>query len=494
VAKRFLSAVLFIGCLLGLCVSARAVSIEQVQPVMPEISVYVHTDGEDLSSIGASDIEATLDGGPLSVESLAPSDEGIFYIFMFDISRSISQKHLDAAKAAVLSTFQGLRSQDQMAVITFGNEVKTLLSGGESAEQVNQAVSALQCTDDNTHFYDAMDTLVKTAAAKTDLRNIAVVVSDGMEDAQSGMTQAQLEQTLAQSGIAVYALAVDSSPAAALETFRNFIHVSGGELYVFSPENAGEMLGSLLAKVGETWSLSLLADSNIADGQQHTLAVKFGGLGSVSAQICPVKWIPDDKAPTIVSVSADYSAETVTAAFSEAMDGLDDMSRYKLSGADGKTLPLSLGAETADTVTLSAKGLSGGTGWKLTFSGLTDASMEKNPLPERTVELAGNAAYSSSAPQSSAPAVSSSQAPAAAKEEGDLRSAKQEVLRAVLIIAGVVAVAAAAAVAAVAAARHRRRGKDGGKAETKKYPAEKQTVRFFFDPGAGENGKDHTKK
>ena len=81
---------------------AGAVSLEQVQPVMPRIDVFVHDGDTPLETLAPEDISATLDGVPLRVEALQPSDQGIFYVFMLDISRSISEGHLTAAKDAVI--------------------------------------------------------------------------------------------------------------------------------------------------------------------------------------------------------------------------------------------------------------------------------------------------------------------------------------------------------------------------------------------------------
>lgn len=476
VTKKLLLITGLLCCLL--CVGASAVSLEQVQSVMPEISVYIHDNGEDLTALSAGDIQATLDGKSLAVEELAPSEEGIFYVFMLDISKSISRAHLEAAKQAVLSTYQQLRQQDQLALIAFGNEVQLLLGGSESAQQVQSTLDALEPTDNNTRFYDAMDTLVKTATAKTNMRRVAVVVSDGVDDpSQSGMTQEQLEDILRQSGVAVYAMAVDSAPKAALDNFRQFIEVSGGSLYTFSPANASAMLTQLLTRIDAIWRLNLRADSNIADGETHALEVSFGSLGSVSTDIRPVNWTPDREPPYLLSLSTDSAGGTVTVAFSEAMAGIDDPAHFQIHGPDGKEPEVRIAAAEADKVTLAAEGISDAAGWELAISGLTDASMEKNAMPSCTVPLSGVTQQ----PSSSAAQSAGNAAPDA------VQTAKSELIRTVAILAGVVL----AAVAAIIVALRVRRRSPKAKVKEEKRPAEKQTVRFLFrsDSHEGEQEK-----
>lgn len=431
-AKKLFTAILLISCLL--CAQASAVSLEQVQPVMPDISVFVHSDGQDLGGLAPSSITATLDGEPLTVGDFAESDEGIFYVFMLDISRSISQNYLDAAKQAVLNTYQQMRQQDQLAVITFGDAVTVLLDGSESAQVVSEKLAAVKATDSNTQFYAAMDTLIKTASAKTDMRRCAVVVSDGVEDAQSDMTQEELETTLRQGGVAVYALAVDSASAGSIKTFRSFVDVSGGELFEFSPDDAQSKLSQLLQQIDEIWQLNLKAGSNIADGTERALSVKFGDLGEVTAQIKPNQWTPDDTPPYVLSLAADETAGTITVKFSEAMTGLDNPNNYKLLSPEGKETALTLSSAGADTVTLAASGFTRD-GWKLALSGLTDASMEKNTMPDRTLPLSGQLAEDAAKP-------GVTPAPAEADSAGGLSP-----LLMIVIAAAAVAVLAAALVA-----------------------------------------------
>jgi hypothetical protein len=485
-AKKFLVLIALLTCLL--CVHASAVSLEQVQPVMPDISVFVHSDGQDFSSLKPEDISATLDGKALKVGDFAVSDEGIYYVFMLDISKSIKQDYLDAAKQAVLNTYKQLRPQDQLAVITFGDKVTVLLDGSESADVVSQKTAAIKCTDNNTRLYDAMATLVKTASAKADMRHVAVIVSDGVESSDEDITQEQLEQNLREGGVAVYALAVDTASDADTANFRNFVKVSGGELFVFSPSSAQQTLTSMLKQIDEIWAVKLTADSNIADGKQHDLEIKFGGFGTVSTQIAPTKWVPDDTPPYILSLDTDETAGTIKVVFSEAMEKLDDLTCYKLQAPSGTTAPaLSLSSAEADSVTLAASGISKADGWQLAFSGLTDASMEKNAMPACAVPLSGVAAAVSTATD----AVSATDAAA---------EAAGSVVSPIIIVIIVAAVAIAAVIGAVFYLKKHGGLKlgsaksAGGSKVLKKHKKTEETPHFVFQNTDGKKPDDRDGK
>lgn len=365
-----------------------AVSLEQVQPLMPRIDLFVHAEGSPLETLTLEDITATMDDVPLKAELLQTSDRGIFYVFLVDISRSISEQHLVAARQAVLDIYRKMGPDDLLSLISFGSSVNILLQGGEPADQVEAALDTIHSTDNNTRFYDAMNTLVQTVSAKSDMRRIAVVVSDGVDATDGGMTQEQLEQILRESGVAVYALAVDSTTEAVRERFRNFIQVSGGELFPFSPSDAGEKLGQLQSYIDQTWHLRLTAPTNIADGEEHQLAVQFGQLDNLTVQIRPTKWIPDEKPPYALSVDTALDSATVTVTFNEPVSNASDSRCYVLKDPEGQVVPFTLLSYDSTHATLLCPQLINPTDWTLELRGLIDVSMEANKIIPISLKLA----------------------------------------------------------------------------------------------------------
>lgn len=379
-----LAAVMTIFC----ATHASAVSLEQVQPVMPQIDVFVRDGDTDLKTLQTEDVIATLDGTPLKTELLEPSSQGVFYVFMMDISTSISEAHIAAAREAVMNTYRQMGPDDQLALISFGSKVNLLLQGGESASEVEAALDTVHSTDNNTRFYDAMNTLVETASAQSNMRRVAVVVSDGEDDVDAGMTREELESILRRSGVAVYALAVDSASEETISSFSQFIRVSGGDLFTFSPDNADEQLAALQESIDEIWHLQFTAPSNVVDGENHELVIQFGQLDTLSVDICPTQWIPDDKAPYLVSVAPDTITDTVTLTFNESMSDLNNPANFVLKDASGSTVPFTITSVEPSCVVLQCSSLDNPAGWTLEIKPLTDASMENNAMASCTVLLA----------------------------------------------------------------------------------------------------------
>ncbi|MEA4966107.1 MAG: VWA domain-containing protein [Oscillospiraceae bacterium] len=437
---------LFCGVILTCALLTAAVSAataEQVQITMPNVDLYFYADGEDLSQVRTGDVTATLGGEALTVDGLSRDQQGVFYVYLLDVSGSIPDSHFDAALQAVKDARTRLRSQDKLALISFGSEVRLLLQGGETAEEADAVLDGLQNTDKNTMFYTAMDELISFLDETSDMRRVAVVVSDGIDDTDAGVTQEELEQTLLRSGISVSALCIDTASAEDVAQFRSLLQISGGELYPFSPEDASATLESLLDRLSGGYLLELSAPNNLASGTEETLRADFGQGTVLELAVTPEDWVPDETPPAVLSASWDQNSGTIAVKFTEAVQGGDQPEHYVLTCSDGAVIPVST-AESADGVTFAvtpSEALPENQDVTLTLCGITDVSMEQNPVAAfRQVVSTGTPSTSSAASAAAAAAETS----AGAAEEPLLSTGT------ILLLA---AAAAAAAVAVVVIVR-----------------------------------------
>ncbi|NCC66643.1 MAG: VWA domain-containing protein [Clostridia bacterium] len=377
----FYITVCLIMCLV-LAIPAGALTLEQVQASPPQFDVYIYGDGADLSGVTADGVAATLGGATLDCTQVSRSEQGIFYIFMLDISGSIPENYFEAAKSAVLATSDKLREQDRLAVITFGNEVNVILTGDETSSDVQSALSGLSANDSKTMFYTAMDVLIETATKTSDMRRVAVVMSDGIDDSDAGMTQAELEDELINSGISVYALCIDTSSQT--DKFGDFIRLSGGELYTFNPDSAQSVLDELMTRLGDSLCIRLMTYDAVSPGEL-TLTVDLGELGSVSTELSPDKWVADTTQPYISSVLFSIENNSLDVSFSEPVAGADDPGNYTLVSSDGAAVSIasaSFSGSGKDSVSLCFSELPPAGNYRLSVTGITDMSANANPLHE----------------------------------------------------------------------------------------------------------------
>lgn len=407
--RRIKAAAAALALLFGL--SSAAVSAAQVlrtEIKMPALQLQIGSEA-DLSALTPADVKATLDGSPLTTASFAKNEDGVLYLVVLDISGSMPDGHFDAAKTAAAALFDGLRPQDKLRLYACGSKVRTVLEGGEDADTAKAAIEALR-KGGSTLLYDAVETLLADAAA-ADGRVAAAFISDGADSGRSSVTAEQLKNDLAASGLAPAAFCVDSASADdadAVGVYRGIIEGASGSFAEFDAESIGPALASWAAQAQNVYDLQLTAASNLADGSEHALAVDFGGRDQLETKVTPTDWTPDTTAPTVTGLARGEDG-TVTVTYSEPVSGADNTAAYTLTAADGSAVALSAAAaDSATQYRLTPSAALPAGALTLAISGVSDLSMEKNPL----------AAYSGAIAPVSGAAPSSASAAAATAAAG----------------------------------------------------------------------------
>lgn len=278
---------------------AAKLSVEQVKLSPPDADAYIYSEKNDLSDVKTSDISADLGGKALDVEAIESSGHsngGTFYAFLLDVSGSIPQASLDAAVSSISDIADDMTDADRLAVITFGDKVNVISDGSKSASSTVRKLKGLKADDKTTAFYTAMDSLIKVTENAGDKRTVAVVVSDGVDDTDAGMTEDELTDTLKQSGVAVYALQVGNVTASQTDHLKKFISVSGGEVYSFSEQNAKKTIKSLTGHLGEVYRVHLTGGT--APEKDTSLKLQIKGFDPVTWTVKKETWKKADKEET----------------------------------------------------------------------------------------------------------------------------------------------------------------------------------------------------
>lgn len=387
--------------LIAVCLSAGvfAVEIEQIQAVMPHADIYFYDDQLDSGSIATSDVSVYLDQNSLEVVSLAPaqvSEQGTFYVYLLDVSASIRENYFWDVRQAILNNHYRLGENDSMALIAFGDEVRVVLSGGESYEEVEAAVDGLECRDMTTHFYDALNTLIELCGNVEGKRKIAIVISDGVNDAEAGVGKTRTEtlERLKNAGIALNGLCVDAAGSTDhnddnIDEFASLVRMNSGELYMFgtqSEDDAASAMDSFFTNAASCWHLKVRAESNIADGLEHSFRVSIGD-SSDNYSVILDRWETDAEAPYVVSAAYNSESVTLDIVFSEPVSGSDSAASYDLINSENEHVSFAgvTVSGTAASLAFSSVPLNGT--YTLTISRITDISMEKNPLSGAVMQI-----------------------------------------------------------------------------------------------------------
>lgn len=393
VKKKLLTAAFMLCSALALPLGAQALTIEQANAAPPEFSVYFYDTEAELSGLDASDISAYYDGAPMSVVGIGKANEaeaGVHYIYALDISASIPKSVFNASKAAVLEAFDKLRANETLSLVTFGDSVEVVISQGQSREEIEAVLDSLLANNKNTDFNGAISRITELAGQSEGGRKIGIIFSDGVDDIYAGFTRNELEEKLRSGGLSINAMCINGSASAAVSQFGEFVRLSGGEIFLYNAGDCSQKLASLLERLDSCYVLSLQASTNIIDGKSHTISFKLGDLPVQTVDVTPRVSLPDETAPKVLDISYDPEQTALKITFSEPVAGASELGSYAVTFGGTTLKPVSVkysedSGEPAALLRLDATPYEGE--YTVAFSGISDISMEKNPLETALIKV-----------------------------------------------------------------------------------------------------------
>ena len=380
------------------------VRLEQTVLNMPEARFYISGEREP----SAENLRAFIGEEELSFVSLerfSDTGEGICYYVLLDVSASISETEFTDIREALADFSQGLAGQDRLVLITFGEEVRTVLD--ESGEALRdgsgrESILALENTDQKTLLFEAVDQVAALAGSgpAQARRRVACVITDGEDIARGKATRQEAEQVLRESGIPVYGFTVSGAGKEAEDAFGEFSRASGGTLTVLEPGEAAAGLQELQEGLMDSWKATFEADSNRVSNGMVNVSLEFSDTGEkIQTEVMQNRWQADEEAPVVLEAVPEGEKQ-LRVTFSEAVTGAQAAEHYELipqarqeeQGTEEAASSGGAALQEQRLVPVYASAQEGGTEAVLTFDqlpageyelhceGLQDVSMEQNDM------------------------------------------------------------------------------------------------------------------
>ncbi len=150
------------------------------------------------------------------IEGSKQSGEGVAYIFLVDISKSLNARQFEQIRRALHGWLDGLGDQDQVALISFGHDVKRQVAFTADYTKVRSAIDNLAPTDMETSLFqgllDAIN-LGRLQAPDLPARRAIVVLSDGIDDTVSGVTVDEVFRQSREYPVPIYSIGFLAPPS-----------------------------------------------------------------------------------------------------------------------------------------------------------------------------------------------------------------------------------------------------------------------------------------
>jgi VWFA-related protein len=277
----------------NLAVAADVASFRAGQAVVhpPDITVYVDAldqAGQPVAELQQNQLAATLGQAQLVVKAVKPFDtsgEGIAYVFLVDISKSLSSSQFQQIQSAINQWIDNMRDTDRAAIISFGEKVTTVQDYTADKNALKNGVKTLALTANKTQLHQGIAKAIELSRrsdAGLPGRRVIITLSDGEDDFPGGMTRDEVLAAMKEDRIPIYAIGVSAKGAKAdanRKKLGEFARLSGGELLDGNSGDWGKLYDAIQQKILKSFLVQLDADKTAADGKTARLQLTLTSNG-----------------------------------------------------------------------------------------------------------------------------------------------------------------------------------------------------------------------
>ncbi len=265
------------------------ITLSQACLDFPRISVYLDirdSAEQEVTDIKSEQFNVSLGEYPLKVTGMtkwSDADEGIGYVMLVDVSRSLSPEQFKQMKLSVEDWIDSLQVKDRMAIISFGNQVNVVHDYTGDKAALKTVVADLVPVEDGTQFNAGIAKgleLSRLVSVGLPNRREIIVVSDGQEDYAGGVNRQEILRQIDEERIPIYAIGLYSPPNTpqkeeALKNMGEFARVSNGEFIKAESASLREISSYLHKAMSRGLILWLDCSNCKADGQLQRLQIKL---------------------------------------------------------------------------------------------------------------------------------------------------------------------------------------------------------------------------
>lgn len=278
----------------------------------PEIKLIVRvldSTGKPVIGLRPRDIVATENGRPAEVGTVGTVlDEkvGIAVVLAIDASGSMAGPSIDQSKAAAKTFAETMTAVDELAVLSFANDVNVLQELTNDRVRGSAALERLRAAG-NTALYKAVVDSVATAGASTLPRKAVILLTDGEDfGGVSKTTRAASEDAVRASGVPVYTIALGQDVD--LPYLTNLATLSGGLSFrAPTPSDIPGIYEQLRTRLRSDYVVTLRTAGTL-DSATRNLSLKIQtpeGLVSVDRVYTLSKPLPSAATPVLPEVAAE---------------------------------------------------------------------------------------------------------------------------------------------------------------------------------------------
>jgi Ca-activated chloride channel homolog len=240
-------------------------------------------DGRLIPDVAREAFEVYEDGQLQTISQFSHERVPVGLGVLIDISDSMFGKRIQDARAAVERfLFDLLDPEDQFFLLAFNHKPRGLTAWTRERDEVRRALDGLRPSG-GTAIYDAIFEALPILDRRTRERAALLIISDGADTASTA-TLRDVRSALLRNDVFVYAIAIDSADAKAInarvnvDALRDITNQSGGRTEVV--RNSADLADATARIADELNNQYLIGYTSPkgADGAYHSIRVKVAGM------------------------------------------------------------------------------------------------------------------------------------------------------------------------------------------------------------------------
>ncbi len=380
--------------------------IEQVQAIKPTVRAFFYLEDETVL-LSPENVEAKLGDSKVDVDKVykwgQENNLHINYFVLLDVSGSMNDAYFDAVKEEIAHfPSKQMKAGDTLTVYAVGDTSELIISYGtyDDMKSIEEKVMALENNANETYLdeaiLDAVEDINKNKEAcgnqLPQSRDVIIAFTDGINESMMGATQNEAEKALKNSGVTMYGFLEDDVTADNSEAAKKFGEISrntGGKEFYFNDEDAVEKIGDLVDELQDVYILEGRAQDNEMSNTYENFELTVFNDEQEEIweyeirEVMVDKNIPDNTPPEVeyIKLLDDTKLEIK---FSENVINADNREAYVITDANGKNIGIENVQydENNDVYILYASDTIYKGSYTVIINGVTDKTMEKNPLQQ----------------------------------------------------------------------------------------------------------------
>ena len=305
--------------------------VRQLDVGAPVVRTYLDlTDsaGQPLEALSASDVAASLGewvAEPINVVPFASVKQGVAYVFLVDISKSLSPELFGRLLRGIETWVNGMGPLDRAAIIAFGESSQLIVDFTADKQELLAGLSSLGPTDLETLLHQALsDALELSRRLDPELpgRRALVIFSDG-KDEGSVFAAEDILDMLRDDPSPIYAIGYSRlrDPAERrtyLNLLQRFASNSGGAFFAAEETRFVEAYNSIWQKIQRVWVADFLCEDCRTNGSVYRLQVQITSGGQVLSSGGSVRLLPRVRTAAPPAEDTDTELSTIRVVEPEA--------------------------------------------------------------------------------------------------------------------------------------------------------------------------------